>query len=189
MLQLRHDLEELRGLRRYLYFLAVLLLISTAVISWETFSDRGAEWADLQSLARVGTGTSVVLAILLVVDRWPLETTLGLAVVTTATYLYEVLTEGFKLSEGGIYHLIITIYIWMIVSSAHKLTRKRDEEPESFTARMLRGEGAGEADDYRARSLEENKRRKRIERNVILLLFAVLVALMALGLSGSLREA
>ncbi len=135
-------------------------------------------------LAYHGALAGVIILTLLFVDRWPLPATLVPAVLHSFSFV-AVLSTGLAASspEAGVRALFWSVYFWVIVYYAARLSRLAKAHPEFYLSKWMRTEDGSDVSGHRARALEANLAYKRKERRVLAAAGVVLGALLLVGFS------
>lgn len=186
--QMREDLQELRSIRNHLYFAATVSLVGTAVMSAQAWSTQESEWGGAAGLALLGTFGVITLGAILIVERWPVPVTLGLALFSTLGAVSAVWAALVRSEYRHLQHLLYSLYFWGVYVDARRLVRLAKEHPDSYSSQKMRAAGGDESSGYRAQSLEAHRRFKLLERRAVLVLFVVLIGLLVAGGLGLARN-
>ena len=186
--QMRQDLQEIRSVRNHLYFIAIICVIGTAFFGIQSWSGQESERAEGWTLALVGGFGALALSGILMVDRRPVGVTLSLALISTPGAVMGLWVALFRSEYRPLQHLLYSVYFWGLYFDAVRLSRLAKAHPDSYSAQRMRAASGDESSGFRAQSLEANRRYKRWERRVVVVLFVVLAGSLIVGGLGIWRS-
>ncbi len=185
---MRQDLQEIRSVRNHLYFVAAVCLLGTAFFGMQAWSGQESDPVRGSTLALLGGIGALTLSAILVVERWPVPVTLGLALLSTPGAVMALWVALVRSEYRHLQHLLFSVYFWGICFDAIRLSRLAEAHPDSYSAQKMRAASGDESSGFRARSLEAHRRYKLWERRVVLVLFVVLAGFLVVGGLGVWRS-